>query len=248
MTTYSSSASSYSMAPMLAFARAQLTGQIRNWRSTAPALFTPMLLLVLFTLTGDEDAPSLVPFVVGFAVMFSGQTLAQVLITWRNNKVFTRFAATPTPTSHLLLATVFTQMIMFVLQSILVMIVGLLLNDLRLDVQTIPLIVISLTVGCMTFLSFGAMIAAFVSKVETASIVYTFILLPMIFLGGSVFTIPGLGDFGRFLPPTLITELLNPYFGFGEIQIGQTVVNLALLLIYVVAFTAIAARFFKTDD
>lgn len=246
MTTITHNAPSFSLQPILAFARAQLIGQIRNWRSTVPTLFTPLLLLVLFTLTGDEDAPGLVPFVVGFAVMFSGQTLAQILITWRNNQVFTRLAATPTPTSHLLIGTVLTQVVIFVLQSLLVLILGLFLNNLRIDLLSVLGIVLVLILGCMTFLSFGALIAAFVKKVETASIVYTFVLLPAIFIGGSIFEIPGFVDLGRYLPPTLLTDLLNPLFGFGEVQ--DAVLRAAFLLGYSVVFTAIAARFFRTID
>lgn len=248
MTSDTLSARLFGLAPMLAFTRAQLIAQIRSWRSSAPALFIPMMLLVLFTFTGGEDAPTMVPFVVGITVMFSGQTLAQILITWRNNRVFTRLAATPTPISHLLLATVFTQVIVFVLQSVLVLIAGLLLHDLNLNPLLVPVILIILIMSCMTFLSFGAVIAAFIQKVETTNIVYLFILLPMIFLGGSVIDIAGFNLVGRFLPPTIVIDLLNPFFGFGDIQSRQIIMNMALLMVYVVIFTVIAARFFKTSD
>jgi ABC-type multidrug transport system permease subunit len=231
--------------PMLAFSRAQLIGQLRNWRSSAATLFTPMLLLLLFTLTGDEDAPSLVPFVVGFTVMFSGQTLAQILISWRNNRVFTRLSATPTPTSYLLVATILTQMLLFLLQALLVMIAGLLLNDLTLGFGAFFAIMGVLLIGTTAFLSFGALIAAFIKKVETAGIAYTFLLLPAIFLGGSLFEIPGVGDLGRYLPPTLLTNLLNPLFGFSEAS--NVLLSIIALAMWSIAFTGIAVHFFNTE-
>jgi len=248
MTTLTHTTPTFSITPLLSFARAQLIGQLRNWRSNAPALFTPMLLLLIFTLTGDPDTPSMVPFIVGFTVMFSGQTLAQILIGWRNNRVFTRFAATPTPTSHLIIATIMTQVIIFVLQGILVMILGVMLNDLQLDIMSTLAVIAILIFSSLTFISFGAMIAAFVSKVETASMIYTFTLLPIIFLGGAVIEIPGFSDMGQYLPPTLLTNTLNPFFGFDTVEPVQIIINMALMLGYSVIFTMIATRFFRTSN
>ncbi|MDW8405324.1 ABC transporter permease [Chloroflexus sp.] len=234
--------------PLIAFARAQLYVQIRNWRYTAATLFTPMFLLVLFKLTMNANAASMMPILVGFGVMYSGQTLGLILITWRNNRVFTRFAATPTPISHLLFATVIVQLIVFLLQSIVLLMTGIMLYDARIAATDLPMVLAILSVGCLTFLGFGALIAAFVSKADTLSMIYVFTLLPMIFLGGSVFVIPGLGEIGRWLPPTVLTYALNPYFGFGEVDGGQIAGNLAALLIYSGIFTVIAALSFQTGE
>lgn len=234
--------------PLFSFARAQIRGQMRNWRATAAMLFTPMFLLILFKLTGDADANSLVPLLVGFGVMFSGQTLGLILITWRNNRVFTRLAATPTPIGHLLFATVIAQMIVFLLQSTVLMITGVMLYDVQLTAAAIPVILALLSVGCITFLSFGAMIAAFVRKVDTLSVIYMFTILPMIFLSGSIFAVPGLSDLCRWLPPALLVQSLSPYFGFGEANGGQMALNASLLLMYSGIFTGIAGRFFQTGE
>ncbi|MCX7858510.1 MAG: ABC transporter permease [Chloroflexus sp.] len=234
--------------PLIAFARAQLYVQIRNWRYTAATLFTPMFLLVLFKLTMNANAASMMPILVGFGVMYSGQTLGLILITWRNNRVFTRFAATPTPISHLLFAMVIVQLIVFLLQSIVLLMTGIMLYDARIAATDLPMVLAILSVGCLTFLGFGALIAAFVGKADTFSMIYVFTLLPMIFLGGSIFVIPGLGEIGRWLPPTMLTRALNPYFGFGEVDGGQIAGNLAALLIYSGIFTAIAALSFQTGE
>lgn len=236
------------LSPLIALARAQLNVQMRNWRYTAATLFTPMFLLVLFKLTMGTGAASMTPFLVGFGVMYSGQTLGLILITWRTNRVFTRFAATPAPISHLLFATVIVQLIVFLLQSILLLITGILLYNMQIAATDLPMILAILSIGCLTFLGFGALIAAFASKPDTFSLIYVFTLLPMIFLGGSVFAIPGLGEIGRWLPTTLLTHTLNPYFGFGEVDSGQIAGNLAALLVYSGIFTAIAVRFFQTGE
>ena len=94
-------------------------------------------------------------------------------------------------------------------------------------------------------MSYGALVAAFVNKTETAGIVYTFTLIPMVFLGGSLFTIPGLGEFGRYLPTNLLTDLIRPYFGFGEPD--AIPFSVVLLLAYSVVITGLATIFFKTD-
>ena len=111
--------SAFSIRPMLAFVVAQLTGQLRNWRTSATTLFAPLMLLFVFTVVGEDgEGAALVPFVVGFTVMFSGQTMAQILISWRNNGIFTRLSATPTPTSHLIVGTVITQLLLFLVQAL----------------------------------------------------------------------------------------------------------------------------------
>ena len=76
---------------------------------------------------------------------------------------------------------------------------------------------------------------------------YTFVLLPMIFMGAGILEIPGVSNIGHLLPTALVTVSLDPYFGLGDIQTMQSAMSMALLLIYTGVFTLIAARFFKTS-
>jgi len=234
-----------SMRPMLAFIRAQFIGQLRNWRMSSTTLLAPLILLIMFTVAGGSESAALVPFVVGYTVMFSGQTLAQILITWRNKHVFKRILATPFPMSQLIIATVLTQLVLFLLQALLVMIASYLVHDLIIDVVSLFAIIGILILGTTPFLSFGALIAAFVNRTEVANIIYSLTIIPMVFLGGSLFEVPGMGELGRFLPSNALTVLLDPYFGFGEPQ--DIIFNSAVLGTYSVVLTLLASLAFRTE-
>ena len=61
------------------------------------------------------------------------------------------------------------------------MLASLVLHDLSFDVLDLMAIMGVILVGTTPFLSYGALVAAFVNKTETAGIVYTFTLIPMVF-------------------------------------------------------------------
>lgn len=227
------------------FAGALLRGQMRNYRGVLVTLFTPLLLLFIFVATGDDEAAVMVPFIVGLTIMLSGSAMAQQLVMWRTQKIFQRLAVTPVGMGAYIAGGVLAQWVLFMGQSAVVLAAGVLTVGLSLSFLTVLAIMGVLAVSSVVFLSFGALIAAFVDKPDTANTVYIFILLPTVFLGGSLFEVPFIGNLGQYLPPTLVTNLLNLLFGFGEM--GNWVVGLGMLVGYAVVFTAVAARWFKWE-
>lgn len=238
--------SSKSLSPVSAFAVAQLLGYLRNWRSSLLGIFTPLLMFFLFYVIDAEFAASMLPLIVGLAVMLSGQMMAQTLILWRNIRIFARLQITPTPMSQFLISTFLVQMLYALVQAAVVLGIGSLFADFPVDLASAAMMLAVLALGSMTFLGLGAVLAVFMRKVESSSSVYSFILLPMIFLGGSVYQIEGLEQIGRWFPTSLLTYQLNPFFGYSNPYPG--VEGLLGLAAYALVFAVFAIAFFKTGD
>lgn len=242
--TQQTSISTY-LSGSLALTQTILISSVRNVKGILISLFTPMLLLIVFTLTSGDEAVTMVPFIVGLSIMLSGQLLAQMLVMWRQQRIFQRMAVTPTPMGLLVFGVLLASWVQFFVQTLVVLVAGLIMTDLSLSVPQLMSILAALSVGIFPFLGFGALIATLTSKPDIASNMYIFILLPTVFLGGSLFEVPFFDDVGQFLPPTLFTQMLNGLFGFGSTD--QLLLQLVVLMGYAIGFTIIASVRFKWD-
>jgi ABC-2 type transport system permease protein len=228
----------------LDFTRALIRANLRDIRNLVITLLMPLLILVMFYATGEEDdLVMIVPFIVGLTVMFSGAQLATRIISWRTQDIFQRLKAVPVPMPYLMLGMVVSYLVIVLLEAILVLVLSIFLVGLSVDVLSIGFTLLILFCSALCFLSFGAMIANMVSKTETATSFYVFTLIPMFFLGGGMFDIPFLSDMGVILPTSLLTESLT-------VLTGASLPNHALLypaglLAYTAIFSLIAARYFQ---
>jgi ABC-type multidrug transport system permease subunit len=201
-------------------------------------------MLILFYVAGDgDDLMMIVPLIVGLTVIFSGAQLATRIISWRTQDIFQRLKAVPVPMPYLMLGMIASYLVIVLLEAVLVLILSIALVGLSVDVPAIGFTLFVLFCSALCFLSFGAMIANIVSKAETATTLYVFTLMPMIFLGGGLFDIPVLSDIGVILPTSLLTESLTVLTGAG--LPNHALLYPAGLLAYTVIFSLIAARYFQ---
>jgi len=230
--------------PTLQFTQTLLKANLRGVRSLFITLFTPLLLLGIFSLTGSgQDLRSILPFIIGLTVMFSGSSLATRIVDWRNQKIFQRLAVTPVPLGYLMLGMVLAQLVMSIAQSVLVLIVSVLVAELKLDPGEIWLLFLVIVIGSLTFISFGALLATFATKPDMVNSLYVFTLLPMAFLGGSVIRLPVLGDIGQIFPTTLLTESFNLIM--GDWQLDAVLLRVLGLVLYTLVFVRVAMQRFN---
>ena len=232
--------------PTLDFTQTLLKANLRSGRSLVISLFTPLLLLGIFSLTGSgQDLRSILPFVIGLTVMFSGSALATRIVDWRNQKIFQRLAVTPVPLGYLMLGMVLAQLVVSIAQSVLVLVASIVVAKLELEPNQILLMFFVIVVGSLCFIGFGALLATFATKPDMVNSLYVFTLLPMAFLGGSVIHVPVLGDIGQFFPTTLLTELFN--ITMGAFQPDAVLLRMFGLAIYTLVFVRIAMQRFRWD-
>ena len=234
------------VAPMLDFAAAMFRASLRDARGFMVTLMAPVMLLVVFGIAGNaEDLKYMLPFTIGLVAMFSGSALAQRIVNWRTQRVFQRLAVTPVPVGWLMLSMVLVQLVLTLLQTIAVMAAGMAWAGITLTPGILVATLGFVALGTLCFLGFGAMLATFATRSEAVNSLYTFTLLPMSFLGGSVVEIPLLGKLGEFFPTTMFTRLLAVMIG----KLDGAFLPLAVggLVFYTLLFGGIALKRFRWE-
>ncbi len=171
------------------------TQQLLFWRNKESAIFVfifpPMLFLLLVALYGDDRidgfraADVLLVGLVGYGcanTAFAG--LAVTLVIRRESGVLKRMRATPLPPPTYLAAVLCSTLVVFVLQLLLMMMLGFVFYDASGPRNWLGLgLAVVLGVAAFAGLGFGA--AALIRSSEGSSAVVQLIVLPMAFLSGS---------------------------------------------------------------
>ncbi len=164
------------------------------WRNRESAVFVfvfpPMLFLLLGavysgTIDGFRAADVLLVGLIGYGcanTAFAG--LAITLVIRRESGVLKRIRATPLPASTYLVAVLCSTLVVFVLQTLVTIGLGLALYGAHGPENRLGMIpAILLGVACFAGMGFGA--ASLIRSSEGASAVVNLIVLPMAFLSGS---------------------------------------------------------------
>jgi ABC-2 type transport system permease protein len=167
--------------------------QLTFWRSREAAIFVfvfPILLFALlnFVYEGESDGDPavllLIAGLLGYGVAntaFGG--LAILLVNRREAGILKRLRATPLPPALYIAAAVLSILVVFALQSL--ALVGLGVVVFGADLPELPLsLAVVLALGALAFAPLGFAAAALIRSAEGASPVINVILLPMTFLSG----------------------------------------------------------------
>ncbi|GAB4579804.1 MAG: hypothetical protein Fur0022_25430 [Anaerolineales bacterium] len=244
------------LAPTLHFARALLVGHLRDRKTFLISILTPVFMLTLFWLlagTPKEGEFDLIgfmfPAIVGFGVMFIGGSQATRLLTWREQGVFQRLAATPVPLGNLVIGAALAQTITGAVQGALIMLFGIAVIRIPVDGIGALLAILIMVLGGACFIALGSLIATFAPKADIANQIYTFTILPMFFFGGGFppDILPAfIQQLSPWLPTTMFTELIRPLLADGALPQGSWV-NFAGLVGLTVVFATLAARRFRWE-
>jgi ABC-2 type transport system permease protein len=246
----------FTFAPIGQFAWALIRASLNDLRTFAITLFTPMFMLILFWAIGRPAEPGdldlvafIFPAIIGLTVMLGGQTAALRIVNWRQQGVFQRLAATPTPLSHLVIGVGLAQAIVSVVQAVSVMVFGIVALGLDVHGPGALIVVGLLALGVLAFIAMGILVAGLSSKPDIASSAFMFILLPMFFLGGGFppqILPPFLQAVGPWLPTAMLNSLLSPMLASGVLPAEPWPPVLGLLA-YTAVFTVLAAWQFKWE-
>ncbi len=227
-----------------------------SWRDLVLAVFTPLLLLVLFSILGARDrsadsdlAAATFPAIVGLTAMLSSNFIAVRSVTWRQLGVYQRLACTPTSLGDIVAGQGLAQTLLSSAQALIVAIFG--MAVLRLPLNTGGALVAGLAVmlGAGCFIAYGLLIASLTRKPDTASALGMFTLLLMFFLSGvfpASFLPPLLHNLSAVLPATLLTGPLTSLMVDGTLP-AQSLAALLGLIAYTTLFALITARRFKWE-
>jgi len=238
------------------FAGVLLRADLKNTRAFVLALFQYVFILALIWLTtrgsrnGEIDLMVVMfPVYASLAVLFSGQAIAMRLVVWRQQGVFQRLACTPVPLGYLVLGAGLTQVIVSLIQTIGVLLFGVLV--LRIPINFIGTLAAigSLGLGAVCFTAYGTVIASFARRAELASMLFFFTLLPLFFLDGGLpegILPPFVKVISPWLPTTQLAELTGPLMRSGTLP-DTVAFPVLVLLTYTLVFAVITVKTFRWE-
>ena len=169
--------------------------QLVFWRSREAAifvfLFPPLLFLLLASVFGDgtrDGVPASTYLVAGLIAYAAANTalggLAITLVIRREFGILKRLRSTPLPAPLYLAAVLLSNLFVVVLQSFVVVALGVFLFDAQLPESWLAF-VLALALGAAAFAGLGLAITALVRSGEAIAAAVNVIILPMSFLSGA---------------------------------------------------------------
>jgi ABC-2 type transport system permease protein len=229
------------------------------WRSREAAIFIfifpPMLFLLLGsvydgTIEGHPAADVLLAGMLGYGAAntaFAG--LAITLVIRRETGLLKRLRSTPLPQWTYLAAVLTSILVVFVLQTVVIVVLGRVLFDAQLPTEWLSL-ALAVLIGVAAFAGLGLGAAALIRSAEGASAALNVVLLPMAFLSGSFGPTSDypevLRAVGDVLPLKHFVDLVGAVYLDRE-QLWEQGAGLAVVAAWGLAGLALAARRFRWE-
>src|SRR5262245_26955270 len=200
------------------------------WRSRELAFFTFLLPIILFFLLGsvygDDDvegvrgADYLLSGMLGYGCIstaFAG--LAIMLVIRREQGILKRLRATPLPPATYLAAVLTSIVLVFALETVLMISIGRIAFDTALPDRFVSL-AIALLLGAVSFAALGVGLSSVIRSAEGASAVVNAIYLPVSFISGAFFSPASFPAFleaiADVLPLVYFIELVRDVMLYGD--------------------------------
>ena len=174
---------------------------------------------------------------------------AQPIISLRSQGVLRRLGATPLPRSTLLAAYIAMRVLIALLQTTIIVAVGILMFGLTMSGSWLVFGGV-LLLGTLAFIAIAFLIAAIARTEESGGALTSVVQLPMLFLSGIFFPISVMPDFLRpvaeALPLTYLADSLR------QVMVSATpdhsmITNMLVLLGWLVVSGILAIRFFRWE-
>ncbi|HQY31449.1 MAG TPA: ABC transporter permease, partial [Thermomicrobiales bacterium] len=191
-----------------------------------------------------------VPGILAMALMNSGIIgLSTTFVTYREKGILRRIKVTPFSLTQFISARIVTALIIAVLQSVILLASGKILFGMTIRGNPL-LILLTIIIGGLAFLSIGFAISGIARNTETAASYANLITFPMLFLSGVFFPIDSLPAWlqgiTRLLPLRYLVDALREPIMRGK-GISDSWISLLVLIGIAIVSMAIAVRFFKWD-
>ncbi len=188
-----------------------------------------------------------VPSMLGLSVMQTGIFAAIPLVADREKLILKRLAATPLRRWQLVGSNVLTRLLVALAQAIVIVAVGTFAFGVEIS-GNLLLAAGFVTLGSVTFLALGYLVASFAKTEDSANGMTSMIQFPMMFLSGAFFQIEAMPDvlqtIARIIPLTYLADALRQVM-VGGAPFAPLWVCAAVLAGWLVVCFGIAARQFR---
>ena len=188
------------------------------------------------------------PGIMAMTVMMSVMTGLPAAIS-QEREVGTLDGMMVAPINRLsvILGKTFAQMARGILQGVLILVLAVMLFGVTVH-GNILLVFALLLLGVFSFVGLGVVLTSFAEDQETAVMMMTTIMFPMMFLSGVFFPVEQMPWFmqsiSKFLPLTYVADALRKVMVLGA-DIPAITTELSILIVFGVVMTAIAVPLFK---
>jgi len=187
------------------------------------------------------------PGMMGMMLLWANLAVGTVLVTWRQQGIMKRLAATPLRPATLIGAQMVARLALSLLQAAVLIGIAMAVFNVQVTGSWLALIV-TLVVGTLAMMAIGFVVGSFAKNSEVAQGLFFMVSFPMMFLSGSYFSI---ANAPAFLAPVInvipLTHLNNALREI--INNGGTFVNvqtdLLILTAWIVAGFLFATRAFR---
>jgi ABC-2 type transport system permease protein len=230
------------------------------WRSRELAFFTFMLPIILYFLLGSVYGEDEVEGVRGADYLLAGMLgygcvsttfagLAILLVIRREQGILKRLRATPLPPATYLAAVLTSIVLVFALETVLMIAIGRLAFDTPLPARALSLVA-ALLLGAVSFAALGVALSSVVRSAEGASAVVNAIYLPVSFISGAFFSPAAFPAFleaiADVLPLTYFIELVRDVMLHGS-QLWDEPTAVAVIAAWGAFGLVVAVRSFRWE-
>lgn len=193
----------------------------------------------------------LVPGIIAMSLMNSGViALASAFVSYREKGILRRIKATPFPLSSFITARILSQLVVAVVQTTLLLALGMLLFDLQIDGSLVSVYIVVI-IGSLAFLSLGFVISSFARNQEAADALANAIVFPMLFLSGVFFPVDAapewLGPITKLMPLRYLVDAMRGVMVEGA-SLASEWFNLSVLIATGLVCLLIATRLFRWES
>ncbi len=191
----------------------------------------------------------LVPGFLGMMIMWANIYVGSAMIGWRERGILKRLSVTPVTAGMVIGTRVVSQVLFSMLQATIFIAVAVAVYQVPIEGNLLALATL-LFFGALAMMGIGFIVGSFVNKAESAGTVAQLIAFPMMFFGGSYFSVANAPQFMqpiiKAMPLTWLNEGLRQVFNQGA-GVATSIVQLDLLVLcaWVAASLLIAVRLFR---
>jgi ABC-2 type transport system permease protein len=232
-----------------ALAQQNVAEQLGIDPSSALAVVKPYNIQVQGSIAGEFSYFDFIaPGIMAMTVMMSVMTGLPAAIS-QEREVGTLDGMMVAPINRLsvILGKTFAQMARGILQGVLILVLSMMLFGVTIH-GNILLVFALLLLGVFSFVGLGVVLTSFAKDQETAVMMMTTIMFPMMFLSGVFFPIEQMPWFmqsiSKVLPLTYVADALRKVMVLGA-DIPAITTELSILIVFGVVMTAIAVPVFK---
>ncbi len=211
----------------------------------------PVLLMVIYGAIMGQYMDYMTPGVIVLnALSFGLVSSSTMMLEMREKGVLRRLQATPLPAGQLTGSYLLVNIIIGVLQSMLIILAGVLLYDVPVTGTSLLLAYPMILVGLLAFMALGGIISGFAAKSGTATAIGMTVYFLLMFISDMIFPLDMLPEWLRnvvpYLPAYPVTQLVRSAMLEAALD-PKWLTHLLLLAVYGIGATFIAAKLFRWE-